>query len=399
MRGADLLHYTLSALRAHGLRSALTLLGFGVGIAAVILLTSIGEGLHRFVLGEFSQFGTNILTVTPGRIGARGGPPGVPTTARPLTLADAAALVRVPWVTHVSPAVNGNTEVRAQGRTRSTLVMGAGPDLAAAFAMEVAEGQFLPAEALDDARPLAVLGATVRRELFGTGPVLGERVQIGSERYRVVGVMAAKGQFLGNDLDDIAYIPASRALALFDRPGLTEIHVVYRADARLDDVRNGVRALLSARHGVEDFTLTAQEDMLASLKSILSILTVAVGALGGISLAVGAVGILTIMTIAVSERTHEIGLLGALGARRRTILTLFMAEAVLLALLGGAAGLALGIGVGQLIALLIPALPVSTPWHYALAAVLMAALIGLLSGVLPARQAARLDSVTALRGE
>lgn len=395
----DFLQLALRSLLAHRLRSFLTLLGIAVGIAAVILLTSIGEGLHQFVLREFTQFGTNIVEVTPGRQGTRGGPPGLPSTARELTLDDALALERVPHVIGVTPIVWGNSDVEGGGRVRRTSVYGVGPDMHRIFSMQVRIGRFLPRDDPAGARPFVVLGAKLKQELFGTANALGERVRIGGERYRVIGVMEEKGQFLGVDLDDTAYIPTSRALSLYNREGLMEINVTYDESAPAATVTAGIREHLTARHGQDDITLTTQEDMLARLSNILDILTAAVGALGGISLLVGGVGIVTIMTIAVSERTNEIGLLVALGARRATILGLFLTEAIALAALGGLFGLAIGAALAQLAALAAPALPVSTPWRFVLMTEVLAVAIGLLAGVMPAVRAARMDAVQALRTE
>jgi putative ABC transport system permease protein len=224
-------------------------------------------------------------------------------------------------------------------------------------------------------------------------------VQVGDERYRVIGIMEEKGQFLGFDLDDTAFIPTVRGMALFKRDGLMEIGLSYDESVPAAGVVDQVRRSLTARHGREDFTVRTQEDMLATLSNILDILTAAVGALGGISLLVGGVGIATIMTIAVAERTSEIGLLVALGARRRTVLGLFLGEAVALSAAGGLIGLAAGMGLAQLIGLLLPGLPVGTPWVFVLAAESMAVLIGLLAGILPASRAARLNPVEALRAE
>ena len=399
MRWTDLLQLALRSLITHRMRSALTLGGIAVGIAAVILLTSIGEGLHRFVLQEFGQFGTNVIEITPGRQGPRGGPPGLPTTARELTLDDAAALARLPHVRHVTGNVSGNAEVRANGRVRRTMVLGVGAHMHEVYAMRVRVGQFLPPDSSDSPRAFVVLGPKLKHELFGAGNALGERVQIGDERYRVIGIMEEKGQFLGIDLDDTAFIPSARGLVLFNRDGLMEIGLDYEADVPAARVVEQVKRTLSARHGREDFTIRTQEDMLATLSNILGILTAAVGALGGISLLVGGVGIVTIMTIAVSERTNEIGLLVALGARRRTILVIFLGEAVVLAALGGLLGLLVGAGLAQLVGVLLPAMPVATPWHFVLVAELLAVAIGLSAGVLPARRAAGLNAVDALRAE
>ncbi|MFN3885116.1 MAG: ABC transporter permease, partial [Rhodocyclaceae bacterium] len=238
-----------------------------------------------------------------------------------------------------------------------------------------------------------------KQELFGSENALGQRIRIGGMQFRIVGVVAPKGQFLGMDLDDTVFIPAARALELYNRAGLMRIHLTYREGLRTGEVAAAVKSALARRHGREDFTLTTQEDMLKTLSKILNVLTMAVGALGGISLMVGAVGIVTIQTIAVSERTNEIGLMKALGARRQTILGIFLSEAVTLAAIGGVLGLGLGIGIARLAHLAFPALPVQTPVSFVLLAEGVAVIIGLAAGVLPAYRAAKLDPVAALRAE
>jgi putative ABC transport system permease protein len=396
----DAIFLALRAITAHRLRSALTLGGIAVGIAAVILLTSIGEGIHRYVLTEFSQFGTNVVGIAPGRAKVGGGPPtGLPTSVRPLTIEDAQVLERVPNVVGVVPTAWGNAEVGYAGRSRRALVYGASAAANRVFTLRVRTGRFLPAEDVSQARSLVVLGPTLKRELFGTDNALGAKVRIGGEPFVVIGVLEPRGQFIGMDLDDTAFIPVARALELFNRPGLTEINLSYREGASAAAVVQAIKTQLSARHGREDFTVTTQQEMLSALSNILDILTMAVAALGSISLLVGSVGIVTIMTIAVTERTGEIGLMVALGAQRRTILALFLGEAVVLAILGGLIGLVAGLGIAQLLHAAVPALPVSTPVDYAVLAVIASALIGLVAGVMPARRASRLDPVEALRAE
>jgi putative ABC transport system permease protein len=396
---ADALQLAFRAVTAQRLRSFLTLLGIAVGIASVILLTSIGEGIHRFVLGEFSQFGTNVITATPGKTKTGGSASGLPSSARPLSLEDAASLVRLPNVVAVTPNVRGNAEVEGNGRTRRTLVYGVNADSRIVFRSTVRSGQFLPVEDAGSARAFVVLGAKVKEELFGSESPLGQRLRIGGLHFRIIGVMEPKGQFLGIDLDDTAFIPAGRAQELFNREGVDEINIAATEGVPSAIVAERIRRHLVERHGREDFTLITQEEMLKTLSNILNVLTMAVGALGGISLLVGGVGIVTIMTIAVSERTGEIGLLVALGAPRRTILALFLGEAVALSALGGFLGLLLGFGLAQLIHLALPALPVHTPLSFVVLAELVAIAIGLAAGVLPARRAARLDPVEALRTE
>ena len=396
----DAIALALRAVTAQRLRSFLTLLGIAVGIASVILLTSIGEGIHRFVLAEFTQFGTNIASISPGKVKTSGpAPTGIPSSVRPLSLDDARALANLPHVTGMTATVWGNTEVGANGRLRRTTVNGVGADMARVYNIKVKTGQFLPPESLENARALVVLGAKLKSELFGNANPLGARVRVGNLQFRVIGVLEAKGQFLGVDLDDAAYIPTARALELYNRDGMMKIDLAYEEGVPAARIVAAVKRTLVARHGHEDFTITTQEDMLRTLSNILDILTMAVGALGGISLLVGGVGIVTIMTISVGERTSEIGLMVALGARRHTILALFLGEAVALSTLGGLMGLALGFGLAQVIHVAVPALPVHTPLSFVLLAEGLAVVIGLLAGVLPARSAARLDPVEALRAD
>jgi putative ABC transport system permease protein len=321
------------------------------------------------------------------------------SNVRPLSLDDAAALKRIPQVRAVVPVLQGNALVEAGKRSRRSMIIGAGARVPEVWQMRIGSGQFLPDDDPRAARAFAVLGSKMRQELFpGVNP-LGQRIRIAGERYRVIGVMEPKGQLLGFDLDDTVYIPAGRALAMFNRDSLVEVDLLYVPEAEAEQIAERVRELLTERHGREDFTITTQKQMLEVLGSILNILTLAVAALGGISLFVGAVGILTIMTIAVSERTAEIGLLRSLGAERRQVLGLFLGEAVVLAAVGGLAGLLMGVGGAWLLGFLVPALPVHTPWSYVFLAEALAALIGLLAGVVPATHAARLDPVEALRAE
>ncbi len=396
---ADSLRLAMRAVTAQRLRSFLTLLGIAVGIAAVILLTSIGEGIHRFVLGEFTQFGTNVISAAPGKTKTGGSTSGLPSSARPLSIEDARSLERLPHVVAVTPNVRGNAEVEGNGRTRRTLIYGANAKLPLIFRSTVQSGQFLPPDDESSARAFVVLGSKLRTELFGSENPLGQRLRIGGLHFRVIGVLAPKGQFLGIDLDDTAFIPTARAQELFNREGVDEINIAAEEGVPAGIVAAAIKQRLIARHGREDFTVISQEEMLKTLSNILNVLTMAVGALGGISLLVGGVGIVTIMTIAVSERTGEIGLLVALGARRRTILLLFLGEAVALSAIGGLLGLLLGIGLAQLIHFALPALPVHTPLSFVLLAETIAISIGLAAGVLPARRAARLDPVDALRSE
>lgn len=399
MRAGDLMAWLWRALGAAGSRSLLSALGIAIGIAAVTLLTGIGEGLRLYLQGSFAQFGTRLVAVTPGKTQTGGGPPGLLSSSRPLLLLDAEALARLPGVESVLPVVQGQGEVRTGGLSRSTAILGTGSAALAGWRLTLAEGRFLPAEEGAMPRALTVLGAKVAAELFPRGGAPGSLIRAGDRRFRVVGVLAPKGQFLGFDLDDMIYVPAAHAQALFNREGLQEIDLVYGAGEAESVVLERVRRLLIARHGAEDFTLLSQQEMLASLDKILAMVKLAIGGLGVVSLLIGAVGIFSIMSISQQERVPEIGLLMALGSPRRQILILFLFEAMVLALAGGLLGLLLLLGASLLTGWLLPALPLALHPLNLLLALAGSALVGLLAGVAPALRAVRLDPVVALRGD
>ncbi len=395
----DVIRFTARSVLAQRMRSALTALGLGIGVTAVVLLTSIGTGINLYIVEQFTQFGTNTIAVQPGKASTFGISAGVLNSVRPLSLQDAEALKRAPYVLHSVPAVSGAASVKARGRERTVNVFAVGPQFDQAFKFHVSRGSFLPNDDLERPRAVAVLGARVYSELYGSANPLDDRIRIGGDRYRVVGVMEPKGDMLGIDLDDTVYIPAASGLALFNREGLHEIDILYDERAPVDEVIAGIKRILLARHGGEDFTIIDQQQMLDVLGSIIGVLTFGVAVLGSISLLVGGVGIFTIMTIAVRERTPEIGLLRAVGAKRRRILQLFLGEAVLLAGLGGIAGLLVGLGIVTVVHLTIPAMPAHVAPVYVVLAETIAVIIGLIAGVLPAHRAAALEPLEALRTE
>lgn len=397
MNAADTFRFAFRSLTAHRLRTLLSASGIAIGMAAVILLTAIGDGIQRFVLSEFTQFGTNIVTITPGKINTHGGSLGAIGSARLLTIEDGIALKQSRYAQYTNASVVGNAEIRAQGRSRRVTAYGQGPDFADAFNMQVEIGQFLPQDDPRNPRAYAVLGAKVRTELFGDANPLGALLQIGGSRFRIIGVMSPKGNVLGFDLDDTVFIPTARALEVFNRQGVMEINFSYIPDISIDAVVSDIRRILVARHGREDFTVKPQQQMLSTLSTVLTVLKFAVAALGGISLVVGAIGMITLMHIAVSERVAEIGLLTALGATHARIRIIFLLESTVLSTLGGLMGLAVGAGIAWLLQLLISGLPVNIPWNYVAGALCISMLIGLMAGVVPAMRAAKLNPVDALR--
>jgi len=395
----DLFHLAWGALRAHRLRSFLSMLGIAIGVAAVILLTSIGEGTRVYVLSQFTQFGTNIIAVNPGKSKTFGIPGVLGGTTRKLTIDDAEALSRVHGVETVVPVTMGNARVEAGERGRSVPVIGATPDLPTLWRFGARQGGFWPKGDPRVGGAFAVLGPKLARELFGERSPLGEVVRVAGGRFRVVGVMQPKGQMMGFDIDDIVIVPVATALRLFNQDELMEIDLIYANVSETARVEAEVKRLLTVRHGDEDFSVTTQEAMLDVFGKVMDVITMAVGAIAGISLLVGATGILTMMWIAVGERTGEIGLLRALGASAAQVQAVFLAEAAALATLGGASGIVVGLGLGALLRLAVPGLPVETPMRFVLAGLAVSFATGIVAGVAPARRAAGLDPIEALRAE
>lgn len=395
----ELLPLALGALRSHRLRSFLSMLGIAIGVAAVILLTSIGEGTRAYIVAQSTQFGTNILGINPGKTKTLGIPGVLGGTTRKLTIDDAEALRRIPGVETVVPFAMGSARVAAGERGRSVPVFGATPEIATLYRFGARQGSFWPAGDPRRGGPYTVLGPKLARELFGEASPLGEWVRIAGGRFRVVGVMEPKGQMMGFDIDDVAYVPVASAMTLFNLDELFEIDLIYSRAGDARRVEEAVRALLTERHGEEDFTVTSQEAMLEVFGNVMDVITMAIGAIAGISLLVGATGILTMMWIAVGERTSEIGLVRSLGATRGQVQRLFLLEAAALSTLGGAFGVALGLGGGAALRLAVPGLPVETPLLFVAAGLAVSLATGLVAGVAPARRAAALDPGEALRAE
>ena len=397
---ADYFRIGLGALSGHRLRSFLSMLGIAIGIAAVILLTSIGEGTRRYLITEFTQFGTNVLAINPGKTETSGLPGVFGGTTHKLTLDDSEALERLSGVEKVVPLAMGQARVEGNGRGRSVFVYGVTSDVPEVWKFEVGQGSFLPPGDPRRGSMMAVLGPTLKRELFGDENALGEFVRVAGFRLRVIGVMAPKGRILGIDIDDSVYVPVATVMQMFNLDELMEIDLLFSHEGLMDGVVQQVTRVLTDRHaGREDFTITTQTAMLDVFENVMNVITASVGAIAGISLLVGAIGILTMMWITVNERVHEIGLMRALGATADQVERLFLLEAVILTLVGGVLGIAAGLGIAQVLSFVVPGMPVYTPLRYMLAALVVSALTGLLSGVAPARRAASLHPVEALRVE
>ncbi len=396
----DLMRLSTGAMVGHPLRSALSMLGIAIGVAAVILLTSLGEGARRYMVAEFSQFGTNVLAVNPGKTETHGIPGAFGGTTRKLTIDDAEALRRIPILDEVAPVAMGQARVEGNGRGRSVFVYGVTDRFPAVMKFDVGQGSFLPAGDPRSGASVAVLGPRLKRELFGEANPLGEFVRIAGARLRVIGVMQPKGQVLGIDIDDAAYVPVATAMRLFNLEELHEIDVTFAHEGLTDAAVEAVRETLIERHrGEEDFTITSQAEMLKVFGRVMDVITLGIAVIAAISLLVGSIGIFTMMWISVGERVGEIGLMRALGATAQQVQLLFLSEALLLTTLGGLAGLLFGLLLLGVVRLLIPQLPAGAPLEYVFAALGMSVLAGLVSGVGPARRAAELVPVDALRAE
>jgi len=395
----DIGHFAWGALRGYPGRTLLMLLAMAIGVAAVIVLTALGEGARRYVVGEFSALGTNLVIVIPGRSETGGFNPStlMGETPRDLTIADARALTRSLNVRRVAPLNVGQSEVSWGGRSRDVVIVGATHDYLAIRHWKLGQGRFLPAAKWEQALPVAVIGSKIRRELFGPRRALGQWLRIGERRYRVIGILASKGRSIGVDVEDLVIIPVASAQQLFNTPSLFRILVEARSREAIEPVKRFIIDTLQRRHqGVKDVTVITQDAVLATFDRILGALTYAVGGIAAISLAVAGILIMNVMLVAVSQRTAEIGLLKALGASRRIISVLILAEAVMLSGLGALGGLLLGLLGNVVIRRLLPVLPAQTPLWALLAAVTVAILTGLLFSLLPARRAAALDPVLAL---
>ncbi len=390
------------AILSNKVRSGLTMLGVIIGVLAVILLVSIGEGARLYITKELTGLGTNLLIITPGKTTTSGGfhPPSA-GTVRKLTYDDSLALRRRAWLlTDAVPIVLGTGKVKYQNRGRDTTVIGTTAEFERVRNLFVDTGSFVTQADVDSKAKVVVVGRKVKDELFGEENALGRVVMLSDARYRVVGVMRKKGMSLGWDVDDVVFIPVTSGQELFDTDAIFEIIASTPRAEDTDGAIAQIKDILIRRHAhKEDFTIQTQGALLSTMNTILGVLTAVLGGIAGISLLVGGIGIMNIMLVSVRERTREIGIRKALGARKQDILWQFMIEAVTLSAAGGVIGILLGVGLALLIPVFVDVLPTSISVWSILTAFFFSGAVGVFFGVYPARRAALQDPIQALRYE
>ncbi|WP_421728750.1 ABC transporter permease [Brevundimonas sp.] len=411
MNPMELVRFALGAITAHPMRSALTSLGVVIGVAAVIMMTSIGLGAQQNVEKALSSLGTNMLVVRSGAPRGAGGGfvRGAGGGGTSLTAKDAMAIRELDGVLAVSPAVNGNAQLVFNGANWSSRIEGVTPDYLVARDLTVTQGQMFDEAAAESGRKVAVIGQTVVTELFGEGvdPV-GQRIRVGPIPFEVIGVLGAKGQSGFQDQDDIVVVPLDAARSRIIGRGLSgdqvnQIYVKAEDEDALYQLEQDVNGLLKERHRIQpgaedDFNVQNLTSIQEAAQSSTATFTILLAAVAGVSLVVGGVGIMNIMLVSVTERTREIGLRMAIGARRSDVLTQFALESVALSLLGGLIGLALGVG-GALLMSTFGDWPAAIPAWAAPLAIGFSTFVGVVFGAYPAWRAAQLDPIEALRRE
>lgn len=401
MQILEILKLSITALQANKIRSALTMLGIIIGVAAVILLISLGSGLQKFITQTFESLGANTIYVMPGQMMSEEGgfSESAPNFAgSKLTLEQTEGLKKIsPTIQDAGAMIEMSATIKYGNISKYAKAQGVTENFFTIYNIGVEEGRILTKNDIDKKRKVAVLGATLKEKLFPNTDPLGKKILVGENRYEVVGVAEKKGGGIANDLDNAAYIPITCSMEQFGTNNVMAILISASQKDAIDEAKAvSKRYLLKKGLEEDDFSVVDQASMLSSINQILGVLTIALGGIAAISLVVGGIGIMNIMLVSVTERTREIGLRKAIGAKSTDILIQFLIEAVVLCLIGGAAGILIGFG-GSLIAQ--TWIPAAVPLWAVLLAFGFSTLVGIVFGVAPAYKASRLDPINALRYE
>ncbi len=394
----DVFFHAAKAVSTQPLRAGLIVLAMSIGVAAVNVLTALGDSARNYVIGEFQALGTHLIVVLPGRTETTGGhPPIFGETPRDLTLDDARALYRIRHIAAIAPLSFGSAPVSVGGLERESNIMGSTFELLQVRHLTIGQGRFLPKADAGQEMPVCVIGQTIREQLFPRQQAIGQWLRINDRRFRVIGVLAQEGQSIGVAFDEVVIVPVASALTLFDSHSLFRILIEAHSKRAMYEAVDEIRQMIKLRHeGEDDVTIITQDSVVNTFDKILRALTLTVVGIAAVSLAVAGVLVMNVMLVSVSQRTAEIGLLKALGATQGQLIRLFLCEAAILSLAGAALGSLAGyLSIGFL-QWLYPDFPLSLPAWAWLAALSVALVTGMLFGVIPARKAARLDPVMAL---
>ncbi len=396
----DTLNLSFMTVASYRARSLLIVLAMALGVAAVVVLTALGDGARNYVVGQFSSLGTNLIIVLPGRAETSGGlvSAALGQTPRDLTLEDARIVSQLPQIRRLAPLNVGVAELTSGGKLREVTVLGSTSNLLPIRNMNLSQGSFLARGSERSAQ--IVLGSALAEEFFPDGNVVGQRIRLGDSRFMVSGVLASQGESMGFNTDEIAIIPIDYAQELFNTSTLFRILIEARNRNLIEPAKSAIQHTLKQRHdGEDDVTVITQDAILATFDRILRALTLGVAGIAAISLAVAGILVMNVMLVAVAQRKSEIGLLKAIGATATDIRRLFFAEALWLSFAGGAIGFALGHLGSWMIRLAYPDLPAWPPVWASVAGVATALITGIMASLLPASRAAKLDAVVALSGK
>jgi len=399
----EVLFLAFESLVANKLRSTLTMLGMIIGVGAVVLLVSVGNGARNYVLAQFQSMGSNIISIQPGRTDKGGpmghGPPGL--AQRPLTNGDVEALEKqARSLDGVAGLLFGAASVKRDVQTSNINIIGTSDKLFSILTLKVYQGVTFTREESETGRRVILLGTNVAKNLFGEDNALNQLVRVNESDFRVIGILTPMGDRMGFSMDNMAIIPTKAAMRLFNEDKLLSIRAKAKSNAALDEAVEEIKAIIKQRHNnQDDITIVTQVSVLDTMNTILGMLTLVLGAIAMISMVVGGIGIMNIMLVSVTERTREIGIRRAVGARRRDILIQFLAEAIVLSLTAGMLGLLGSVFITYVVSWIVPSFDMRAPAWIMIPAFLLSFGTGVTFGVWPARRASMIETIDALRYE